>query len=94
MVSPNLIKRVEDSKPAELNENAKKLFQVIYSEQNKKEAVDDDQPKIKVSSLVSRLAFFYEKARNVVEYEEDHLLRKNAIARILHRQIVIEGVLK
>jgi len=40
------------------------------------------------------MAFFYEKVRNAVDYEEDHLLRKNAIARILRRQVVIEGLLK
>ncbi len=94
MVSPNLRKKIEESAPAELNESAKKLFQVIYSEQNKKEKIDDDIPKIQVSSLVSRVAFFYEKVRNAVDYEEEHLVRKNAIARILRRQVVIEGVVK
>jgi hypothetical protein len=94
MVSPNLIKRAEELAPVELNESAKKLFQVIYSEQNKKEEVDDNIPKIQVSSLVSRLAFFYEKIRNAVDYEEEHLVRKNAISRILRRQIMIEGVVK
>ena len=94
MVSPNLIKRVEDSPPLEINENTKKLFQVIYSEQAKKEEIDDDIPKIKVSTLISKVAFFYEKVRNAVDYDEEHLLRKNAIARILRRQVVIEGALK
>lgn len=93
MVSPNLFKKAEELTPVELNESAKKLFQVIYSEQNKKEEVDDDAPKIQVSSLVSRVAFFYEKIRNAVDYEEEHLVRKNAIARILRRQVMIEGVL-
>ncbi|HNU90172.1 MAG TPA: hypothetical protein PKJ11_02420, partial [bacterium] len=50
-----------------------------------------DQPKIKVSSVISRMAFFYEKIRNVVEYKEEYLLRKEAIKRILRREIVIEG---
>jgi sorbitol-specific phosphotransferase system component IIBC len=94
MVSPNLVKNSEKVKAMEINENAKKLFQVIYTEKNKKEENDENIPKIKVSSLVSRLAFFYEKARNAVDYEEEHLLRKIAIARILKRQVVIEGVVK
>jgi hypothetical protein len=94
MVSPNLIKRVEDNPPLEINENTKKLFQIIYSEQAKKEESDDNAPKIKVSALISKVAFFYEKVRNAVDYDEEHLLRKNAIARILRRQIVIEGVVK
>ncbi len=94
MVSPNLIKRAEDLQPVEINENTKKLFQVIYSEQNIKEELYDDIPKIKVSTIISRVAFFYEKIRNAVDYEEEHLLRKNAIARILRRQVMIEGVVK
>ena len=94
MVSPNLIKRVEDNPALEINQNTKNLFKVIYSEQTKKEDEDDDIPKIKVSTLVSRVAFFYEKLRNAVDYDEEHLLRKNAIARILRRQIIIEGAMK
>jgi hypothetical protein len=95
MVSPNLIKRNQEIKPAEINENAKRLFQVVYSDQNKKGPVsDDDTPKINVSTVISKLAFFYEKIRNAIDYEEDHLLRKNAIIRILKRQVVIEGVIK
>ena len=94
MVSPNLIKRTENLQPVEINDDAKKLFQVIYSEKNKKEEIDDDIPRIKVSTLISRLAFFYEKIRNAVDYDEEHLLRKNAILRILRRQIVIEGAVK
>ncbi|MCX6795032.1 MAG: hypothetical protein NTY31_03575 [Candidatus Falkowbacteria bacterium] len=92
MVSPNLAKHSEDDHPVEISDDAKKLFQIIYSEKNKKEEIDEDIPKIKVSTLISRVAFFYEKVRNAVDYEEEHLLRKNAIARILRRQIVIEGV--
>lgn len=75
------------------NENAKKLFQVIYREKNKPEE-DSDTPKIKVSELISRLAFYYEKIRNSVDYKEEYLLRKNSILRNLKRQVVIEGSLK
>ncbi len=92
MVSPNLAKRAEDDRPVEVNDDAKKLFQIIYSEKNKKAELDENIPKIKVSTLISRVAFFYEKVRNAVDYEEEHLLRKNAISRILRRQIIIEGV--
>ena len=94
MVSPNLVRRSDDGHPVAVNDDAKKLFQIINTENNKQAERDDDTPKISVSSLISRLAFFYEKVRNAVDYEEEHLLRKNAIARILHRQIVIEGMLK
>ncbi|MFA6514005.1 MAG: hypothetical protein WCT50_01775, partial [Patescibacteria group bacterium] len=94
MVSPNLIRHQKEEAVIEINDNTKKLFQVIYSEREKKEDEDSDTPVIRVSQLISRLAFVYEKVRNAVDYDEDYLLRKNAIARILHRQVVIEGVLK
>jgi hypothetical protein len=95
MVSPNLIKRQGVAEPLEFNDNTKRLFQIIYSEKNRKgEESSDSEPKIKVSELISKLSFFYEKIRNAVDYDEDHLLRKNAISRILRRQVVIEGVIK
>lgn len=93
MVSPGLIKKNQEVKPVSINEGAKRLFQVIYNDQNKKSGGVDDSPKISVSSMVSKLAF-YEKIRNTIEYEEDHLLRKGAIIRILKRQVVIEGALR
>ncbi len=92
MVSPHLIKKKEGR--LNLNINAKKLFQLIYIKKNNLEDYSDNLPKIKVSSMVSRLAFLYEKIRNAVDYDDDHLLRKNAIKRIFKRQIVIEGIVK
>ncbi len=90
MVNPMLSKKTEVVFTPVLN--AKKLFQTIYREQNKKEE-DDDIPKITVSDFISKMAFYYEKIRNMVDYKEEHLLRKNAIERILKRQIVIEGAI-
>lgn len=75
------------------NENVKKIFQAIYREKNKTEE-ENDEPKIKVSELISRLSFYYEKIRNSVDYKEEYLLRKNSILRSLKRQIFIEGSLK
>lgn len=74
--------------------STRRLFQAIYREQNKEEKEENGVPKIKVSELISKMAFYYEKIRNAVDYKEEHLLRKNAIVRILKRQIVIEGVVQ
>ena len=76
------------------NESTKRLFQVIYRKKNEIQADDSEEAKIKVSELISRLAFYYEKIRNSVDYKEEYLLRKNAILRILKRQVIIEGPLK
>jgi len=94
MVSPNLIKKKSFAKAVEINDDTKKLFQIIYNDQTKKEEPNDSEPKIKVSELISRLSFFYEKIRNAVDYDEENLIRKNAIARILRRHVIIEGTVK
>ncbi len=51
----------------------------------KKKIIDEE--KVKFSQSLSIAAFFYEKARNVVDNKSDHLLRRNAIERIIRRLI-------
>lgn len=43
--------------------------------------------KIEVHDTVSQVAWFYEKLRNAIDYQDEHLLRKNAIERILKRRL-------
>ena len=43
---------------------------------------------VEVSDAAGKLAFIYEKIRNTVDYKDDHLLRKHAIARMLKRLAV------
>lgn len=92
MVSPHLNKKKDDS--ISFEHSIRKLFQVIYREQNKEEKVNEEEAKIRVSELISKMAFYYEKIRNAVDYNEEHLHRKDAILRILKRLIVIEGIVK
>jgi hypothetical protein len=92
MVSPHLTKKKSETLTVSLG--TKKLFQTVYQEQNKESKDGDNEARIKVSTLISKIAFFYEKIRNYVDYNEEHLLRKNAIARILKRLVVIEGAIK
>jgi len=92
MVSPYLMKKREDV--FTLSENIRRLFQIIYNEKKESEEESEDIQKIKVSEVISKMAFYYEKIRNSVDYKEENLLRKNAVERILKRQIVIEGTIK
>jgi len=55
-----------------------------------KKPTDQDSPKIQLSEIVSKMSYVYEKIRNAVDYNEEHLLRKNAIRRIVKRNILIE----
>ena len=43
---------------------------------------------IRVSETVSAAASVYETVRNTLEYDEEHLLRRNAIRRILKRRMI------
>ena len=45
---------------------------------------------IKVHLMTSAIAFMYEKLRTIVDYKEEHLLRKSAVFRILKRRF-LEG---
>ncbi|MDP3965051.1 MAG: hypothetical protein Q8Q20_05375 [bacterium] len=47
------------------------------------------EPRIQVSRMASRMAFVYEKIRNSLEYQEIHLIRKNAIERIMKRRMLV-----
>lgn len=50
------------------------------------EEFDKETPRIKASLTISRLAFFYEKMRNTLEYKDEHLIIKSSLERILKRK--------
>ncbi len=93
MVSPYLHSKKYEEQSLRVSDDVKRIFQAIYNK-NKVDEKEDGLETIEVSELISKMAFFYEKLRNAVDYDEEHLLRKNAIFRILKRQIIIEGVIK
>lgn len=46
--------------------------------------------KIHVDEIASKVAAFYERVRTLIDYREEHLLRKNTIERILRRKIFLK----
>ncbi len=74
---------------SQLTEAAKNLID-LYRAQPDKNYNKTDEAKIKVNDVTSTMAFLYEKVRNTVDYQEEHLLRKNAIVRILKRRLATE----
>ncbi len=74
---------------SQLTESAKNLID-LYRAQPDRDYNKTDEAKIKVHDVTSTVAFLYEKVRNTVDYQEEHLLRKNAIARILKRRLATE----
>ena len=52
----------------------------------------EGEPKIEVDEIASKIAAFYEKFRNLIDYQESHLLRKNIIGRALRRRIFLKDI--
>ena len=48
-------------------------------------------PTIQVSAVLGKLARLYERIRTIVEYKGEHVLRRNAIERIIKRLIWEQG---
>lgn len=54
-----------------------------------REEKHSQEGKISVNPLVAKFATWYEKVRNVMEYREEEVILRNAIARILKRRILL-----
>lgn len=53
----------------------------------KKREIPSNVAKIKLNQLISKLGFFYEKIRNAIDYNEEHLIRRSSLKRLLNRQV-------
>ncbi len=72
----------------EISQLTKKLiqqYQLWYKSLQPKEGITT----IHVDEVASTVAAFYEKIRGVVDWQEEHLLRKKAIERILKRRLFL-----
>lgn len=73
-----------------ISPNTENLLQKFQSYFNAKSVEKEAGPKIHVDYIASKVASFYEKIRSIVDYQEEHLLRKNAIERMIRRRLVIK----
>lgn len=62
-----------------------------YDDLLKRISIKDSVPKFKVGEALSSVASFYERLRYAVDYKKEHLLRRNAIERILKRNLWEKG---
>lgn len=58
------------------------------------EEAQEKENSIHADEIVGSVAFIYEKLRNIVDFKEERLLRKEAINRILKRKLFIEDIKK
>ncbi len=90
MPNPSLTTKTKTS--LTLSDSAKDIFRAVYQgDQDDKKEDEKEEAKIKVNDVISKMSFFYEKIRNAVDYKEEHLLRKNAIERILKRLLTTDN---
>ncbi|MAG29006.1 hypothetical protein CL632_02575 [bacterium] len=66
------------------------LVQAALQESREKE-IDPNEPKISITTRASKATFVYERMRNSVDYKEEHLVRRNAIERILRRMLASDN---
>ena len=67
-----------------LSQSAKLLIQAVDQAEKKIQKSDTE-----VNPLVSEMAVWYEKLRNALEYQEEEVILRAAIARILRRRLVL-----
>ena len=70
-----------------LNTNSKRLINEI--ELSHKYSIKNKKVNISTKKYSSQIAFAYEKARNAVEYRNEHSIRQAAIERILKRRLFL-----
>ena len=70
---------------SELSEATKKLISQYILAQ-KKDTEKPDSPTIHVDEVALRVAAFYEQVRTIVDWKEEHLMRRAAIIRKLKRR--------
>jgi len=50
----------------------------------------EEGAKLHVNEVASRMAIFYERIRNIIDWKEEHLMKRIAIKRILARRLLID----
>ncbi|MEK7542512.1 MAG: hypothetical protein AAB524_02320 [Patescibacteria group bacterium] len=74
-----------------ISQGVQKLIEE-YKLWQKETEVREEEEVISVDEVVARVASFYEKIREIVDWREEHLLRKTAIERILKRRLTVYKV--
>lgn len=74
----------------ELSKGAKQLLE-RYQAWNQSLQPQGSIVNIVVDDVAAKVASFYEKIRGVVDWREEHLLRKTAVERIFKRRLLLNG---
>lgn len=69
--------------------NLTERLQTFLKNRIEKKEWGESENRITVNEAIGAIAFYYEKIRNIVDYQDEHLIRQNAIRRILGRRIIV-----
>lgn len=69
--------------------NAARELLERYEIEWKRQSLHVAMSTIHVDEIAAKLAAFYEKIRNIIDYQEEHLLRKNTMLRTLQRRLLL-----
>ncbi len=72
---------------SELSEETKKLIKK-YQNYEKEKSLENNESTIHVDEVTSKVASFYEKIRGIIDWKEEHLLKRSAIERSLKRRVL------
>lgn len=76
----------------QISDSIKELYRRLIAISRVGSAPIEAENLITVDAIVGKLSFLYEKLRNTMDYQEDHLLRRFAIERNIKRRIVMESL--
>ncbi len=76
-----------------LRSEARDFLAAVELDGRRQQSVENKDT-LQVNEFVGFAAFAYEKLRNLVDYKDDVLLRKNAIKRFLRQRVVLGTVVK
>ena len=80
----------KSSQEASVSIPIEEFIKTLQSQLAPKEEKPEFDQEIEAEETGESMARFYEKVRNLIEYKDDHLIKRNAIERIFKRNLIIE----
>ncbi len=74
-----------------LSEPIRELLERVQAAEEAQSRVPAGQEVLEINTIIGKAASLYEKLRYLIDYREDHTIRRAALERILKRRVFIEG---
>lgn len=93
---PQIIPQEVGSKNADanlwhgVNEPIAEFLEKLKEQLEAEKIQEGEEKEAEIEETGESMALLYEKVRNLIEYKDDHLIKRNAIERILKRNLLIE----